>query len=115
VTFDIYRPYRLGVQVRQLQVKYSYIHLIPARSSRGSLANTKTGPKINKQLYRKALCHNVSKLMRRRNMKNMNLSQGNILANKMNINLNMLGPSMMNWIGSHINCTDIVTIDDRSL
>ena len=91
------------------------IYLTPASSRRGSLTDSKTGPKINKQLYRKTFSHDVSKLKRGRHMKNPDLSQGNLLANKMNINLNVLRSPMTNWIGSHVNCTDIVIIDDRSL
>jgi len=63
---SLYRPYRLGVQVRvQIQYKtiYNSIYLTPARSRRGSITNTKTGPKISKQLYRKTLSHDISILM----------------------------------------------------
>ena len=60
---SLYRPYRLGLQETQYKHKYNSIYLTPARSRRGSLSDSKTGPKISKQLYRKTLSHNVSKLM----------------------------------------------------
>jgi len=48
-------------------------------------------------------------------MKNPNLSQSHLLADEVNVNLDVLRSSMMNRIGCHINNIDIVTIDERSL
>jgi len=48
-------------------------------------------------------------------MKNPNLSQSHVLADEVNVNLDVLRSSMMNMIGCHINSTDIVTIDECSL
>jgi hypothetical protein len=66
-------------------------------------------------LYRKALGHDVSKLARGRDMKNTNLAQSHFLADEVNVNLNVLRSSMVNRISSHVNNTDIVTKDKRSL
>ena len=42
-------------------------------------------------------------------------AESNLLAYKMDVQLNMLGSSMMNWIGGHIHRRHIVTEDDRGL
>jgi len=75
------------------------------------LADTKTRPKLSKQLYKKALSHGVSILMQARNTKNTNFSQGDLLADEVDVNLNMLHLSMMNRIGCHIDSTNIFTIN----
>jgi len=46
-------------------------------------------------------------------MEHLNLSQSNLLTDKVNIYLNMLRATMMNWIGGHVDSTDIVSVDDR--
>ena len=48
-------------------------------------------------------------------MKNMNFSQGNLLADEMDVNLNILRSSMMDRIGYHIDNINIVTINEHSL
>jgi len=46
-------------------------------------------------------------------MEHPNLSQSNLLTDKVNIYLNMLRATMMNWIGGHEKSTNIITEDDR--
>jgi len=60
---SLYKPHRLGLQETQYKHNTNSIYLTPARSRSGSLTDSKTGPKISKQLYRKTLSHDVSKLM----------------------------------------------------
>jgi hypothetical protein len=48
-------------------------------------------------------------------MKNTDFSQGDLLVDEVDVNLNMLRSSMMNMIGCHIDNTNIVTINERSL
>ena len=48
-------------------------------------------------------------------MQDPNLSQGHLLANKMNVNLDVLRATMVNWISSLIYSTNVVTIDNGSL
>jgi hypothetical protein len=45
-------------------------------------------------------------------MQYADLAQSDILADKVNINLDMLGAPMMNRIGRHVDCTHIVAIND---
>ena len=48
-------------------------------------------------------------------MKNAEMTKGNILANKMNVHLNMLGTLVLNWIGRQIDRADVVAIDNSGL
>jgi len=76
----------------------------PSLSLSGTVTNTKTGPPFG---------HNVRELMRRWNMEHPNLSQSNLLTDEVNIYLNMLRATMMNWILGHVGSADIITVDDR--
>jgi hypothetical protein len=44
-------------------------------------------------------------------MKDSNMTEGNLLSNKVEIDLNMLRPLMLHWIAGEIYSTDVVTID----
>jgi hypothetical protein len=47
-------------------------------------------------------------------MKNSNVTEGNLLSNKMEVDLNMLRPLMLHRIAGEIDSTDVVTIDQSS-
>jgi hypothetical protein len=51
--------------------------------------------------------------MRRWNMEHPDLSQNDLLTDEVNTYLNVLRATMMNWICSHVDSTDIVTVDNR--
>jgi hypothetical protein len=46
-------------------------------------------------------------------VKDTNLTESHLLTDEVNVNLNVLRSSMMNWIGSHIDCNDVITKDER--
>ena len=46
-------------------------------------------------------------------MKNPNLSQGDLLTDEVNVNLNVLRATMMNGVGYHVDSADIVVVDNR--
>ena len=46
-------------------------------------------------------------------MKNPNLSQGDLLTDEVNVNLNVLRATMMNGVGCHVDSADIVAVDNR--
>jgi len=48
-------------------------------------------------------------------MKKKNITDGNPLSNEVKINLNMLSPLMLDWIGRHVNSIDVVTINQHSM
>jgi hypothetical protein len=43
-------------------------------------------------------------------MQHSNITDGNSLLEEVKINLNMLSTLMLDWIGGHVDCTDIVAI-----
>jgi hypothetical protein len=45
----------------------------------------------------------------------MNRAGGNLVLDKMQIDLNMLGVLMLNQIGGKIDITEVVTVDERGL
>jgi hypothetical protein len=45
-------------------------------------------------------------------MQYADLAQSDLLADKVNVNLDMLGASMMNRICRHVDCTHIVPLND---
>jgi hypothetical protein len=47
-------------------------------------------------------------------MKNPSLSESNLVADEVNVKLNVLCPAMMNGVGGEIYGRDVVTIDNRS-
>jgi hypothetical protein len=48
-------------------------------------------------------------------MQYSDLAQSDLLADKVNVNLDMLGAPVMNWIGRHVDCTHIVAINDNRM
>ena len=46
-------------------------------------------------------------------MQNTDITKINALPNEVKINLNVFGMLMLNWVGGHVNCADVVTIDQR--
>jgi hypothetical protein len=44
-------------------------------------------------------------------MKNPSMTKGNLLPNKVEINLNMLRSLMLHWVAGEIHSTDVITID----
>jgi hypothetical protein len=46
-------------------------------------------------------------------MKDLNLAKGDLLPNKMEINLNVLRALMLEWVGGEINNTNVVIVDQR--
>jgi len=48
-------------------------------------------------------------------MKDTDFPQSNLLTDKVDVNLNVLRSLMMNWVSGHIDSTNIVTKDNRSL
>jgi hypothetical protein len=90
-----------------------YIHcLIPARSRSGRRADAKTGPKLIEELYREALGHDVRELVSGGNVKNPDLSKRHLLANEVNVDLDMLRASVVDRVGRHVDGADVVTIDN---
>jgi hypothetical protein len=58
-----------------------------------------------------ALGEDIGVLGCRRNMKYPNVAEGDSLPNKMEINLNVLCPLMLNWVAGEIDSTNVVAVD----
>lgn len=71
---------------------------------------TQTRPKVIE--YMQSLSHNIRQLMNQRDTEDSKFSQTHLLTNKVDANRNMFCATVMNQIGSHIDCTDIVAIDN---
>jgi hypothetical protein len=48
-------------------------------------------------------------------MKNPNITDSHSVTNEMQVNLHMLRPLMLNWVGGEVHSADVVTIDERAL
>jgi len=86
--------------------------LIPARSRSGRITDAKTGPKLSEQWSWKALRHDVRELVRGRHMEDPDLTQGHLLTDEVDVNLDVLRATMMNRIDYHVDCTNVVAIDN---
>jgi hypothetical protein len=73
------------------------------RLDRNSL-NTKEG----------TLREDVGELRCRRNMEDMNLTDGNLLSDEMKINLHMLRALMLNGVGGEVHCDDVVVVGESA-
>jgi hypothetical protein len=44
-------------------------------------------------------------------MKNVNVTTSNTFPHKVEVNLDVLGALMLNWVGGHVDCADVVAED----
>jgi hypothetical protein len=80
------------------------------RSHNSVTADVETGPKLIKHRG-ETLCEDVGELRCRQNMKDTDLSDGNLLSDEMKINLHMLRALMLNGVGGEVHGADVVTVD----
>jgi hypothetical protein len=66
------------------------------------MTDVDTWPKLLKHRRREPLGEDVSKLWGGRNVKDMNISNGETLANEMEVNLDMLRMLMLDRIGGEV-------------
>ena len=64
---------------------------------------------------RQSLRHHIGELLCSRNMEDPNTSKGHLLVHKVNVQLNVLSPTMMNGVGRKVHHRNVVTVDNRSL
>ena len=100
---------RAGAQV-QSDHCYIYIMLTLPCSLIRSTADIKTGSKLLKYRCWETLGENVD-VLGCRGMENPNLTEGDTLPNKVEINLNVLRALMLDRIGAEVDSTDVVTIN----
>lgn len=74
-----------------------------------------TYPNVSKQLtqlYDGVLCHNISALMIGGYMQDANLSQRHLFMDEMDIDLDVLGATVLDRVGRHADNADVVAVDD---
>lgn len=57
--------------------------------------------------------HHISELLRRRDMKDTEFAERNLLPNEVDVDLDVLGPPVMDRVGRHVDTRDVVTVDNR--
>jgi hypothetical protein len=60
------------------------------------------------------LCEDVGELRSRRDVKDMNVPDGNTLMAKVEINLNMLDALELDGVGGEVDCVDVVAVDQSA-
>jgi hypothetical protein len=61
-------------------------------------------------LDRKTLGYDIGELMRGRHVQDANFADGYFLPDEMNVDLDVLRPSVLYLIGGHVDGTDVVTV-----
>ena len=94
---------------------YTYtIYSTPPRSRSGA-SDAKTGTKLLEGGSRQSLRHHISELLSGRHMENPHASKSHLLAHKVNVQLDVFSPAMMNGVGGEVHRRDVVAVDNRSL
>jgi hypothetical protein len=83
----------------------------PPRSHNSATADVETGPKLIKYRGGEPLREDVGELRCRRDMEDVDFTDGNLLSDKMKINLHILGALMLNGVGGEVHGADIVAVD----
>ena len=86
---------------------------LPRRRSRRCV-DIQIVSKVQEDRWRETLHEDISILERGRNVENTNIPEGDALTDKVEINLDMLRPLMLNRVGGKIYCTDIVAVHHSS-
>ena len=86
--------------------------LTPPRNSSVGY-NAQTGTKIIKQCRRQPLGHDVGELLSSRDVEHANVSDGDLLANKVDVQLDVLHAAMVHRVLGEVDGRNIVAVDDR--
>lgn len=103
----------LQVRVTWVTNKFRpYISLIPACNHSGRELDAEIGPKVTEQPYRQSLSHDVRELVYGGDMEDVDLPLSNLLADEVEVNLDVLRVTVVNRIDCHVDCTNVVAIDN---
>ena len=83
--------------------------------SRSGAGDAETGTKLLEGGSRQSLSHHIGELLCSRNMEDPNTSKSHLLAHKLNVQLNVLSPAMMNGVCGKVHRKKVVAVDNRSL
>jgi hypothetical protein len=84
------------------------------RSHNSATADVETGPKLIKHRGEETLREDVGELRCHQDMEDADLTDGNLLSDKMKINLHMLRALMLNGVGEEVHGTDVVAVDESA-
>jgi hypothetical protein len=74
-------------------------------------ADVKTESKLQEHRGEQLIGEDVDELRSHQNMEGTNVSDGNVLADKVKINLNMFGALMLNGVDGEVDGADVITVD----
>jgi hypothetical protein len=74
-------------------------------------ADIETGLKLQEHRGGQPLGEHVGDLRSRRNVEDTNIPDSNVLADKVEINLNMLGALVLNGVSGEVDDADVVAVD----
>jgi hypothetical protein len=83
-------------------------------SQNSAVADVETRSKLIKHRGGETLHEDVGELRCRRDMEDVDLTDGNLLSDEMKINLHMLRALMLNGVGGEVHGTDVVTVDESA-
>jgi hypothetical protein len=85
--------------------------LTPPAVETPATADVETEPKLREHRGGQPLDEDVGELRSRRDVEDTNIPNGNAFADKVKINLNMLGVLVLNGVGGEVDGADVVTVD----
>ena len=91
-----------------------YISQHPRSRSNGT-TDAETGAKILERRRRQPFGHDVRKLLGSRDMENPDVSKSHLFPNRIDIEHNMFGAAVMNWVGGEVHSGDVVAVDNGGL
>jgi hypothetical protein len=89
--------------------------LTPRRSCCVWRPDTQAGSKFLERCSGQALRHHVRELLCSRYMKNTELAERDLFPNKVDVELDVLSPTMMHRVRRHVDGGDVVAEDNRGL
>jgi len=101
----------LAARPRPRPAIYGYGCLTCPRSRNTGAADVETGSEFLKNRRRQAFGEYISVLRGCGQMQNSNITNSNTITDEVEINLNVLDVLMLDWIAGHINCANVITVD----
>jgi hypothetical protein len=92
-------------------IQYNTSNTSSLYSHNSVTVDVKTGSKLSEHREGKTLCEDVCELRCRRNIDYADLPDGDLLLNKIEINIHMLGALMLNRVGGKVHDTNVVVVD----
>jgi hypothetical protein len=98
----------------QLLERGEYV-LTPSRNCSIRWTDAQAGPKLLERRYQEPFGHDVSELLHCGYMHDSELPKSDLLMDKLEIKLSVLGAIMMHRVGRHVHEGDVVVVENRGL